>query len=70
MTTSASNERPRAIGVAVGVERAAPAVEDEIVVAAELVDVDDRHVMLARHAAEHLFAAADACRPRTATPTG
>ena len=40
MTTSASNERPRAIGVPVGVERAAAAVEDEIVVAAELVHVE------------------------------
>ena len=41
---------------AVGVEGAAPAVEDEVVVAAELVDVGDRHAVLARHAAEHLFA--------------
>ena len=57
MTTSASNARPRAIGVAVGVECQAAAVEDQVVVAAELIDVHDRHVMLPRHAAEHLFAA-------------
>ncbi len=41
---------------AVGVEGAAAAVEHEIVVAAELIHVGDRHVVLARHAAEHLLA--------------
>ena len=56
ITTSASNERPRAIGHAARVERAAPAVEHQVVVAAELVDVDERHAVLARHAAEHLLA--------------
>ncbi len=39
------------------IERAAPPVEHEVVVAAVLVDVNDRHLALARHRAEHLFAA-------------
>ena len=41
---------------AVGAEHAAAAVEDEIVVAAELVHVGDRQAVLQRHAAQHLFA--------------
>ncbi len=50
--TAAGDRRSR------GVERAAAAVEDEIVVAAELVDVRERHPILQRHAAEHLLAPA------------
>ena len=37
-------------------ERAAAAVENEVVVPAELIDVDDRHAVLGGHAREHLFA--------------
>ena len=41
---------------ALGIERTAPAVEHQVVVAAELIDVDDAHFVAARHAAEHLLA--------------
>ena len=43
---------------AVGAEHAASPVEDEIVIAAELVHVRDRQTMFQRHAAEHLLAPA------------
>ena len=68
-TTSAAKERAARDRRAVAPERAAAAVEDEVVVAAELIHVDDRHAVFARHAAEHLARAADACRPRTAMRT-
>ena len=70
MTTSALERAAAGDRRAVGVERAAAAVEDEVVVAAELVDVDDRHAVLRAPCCRASLRAAGACRPRTATPTG
>ena len=39
------------------IERAAPSIEYQVVVAAELVHVHERHAVLPGHAAQHLLSA-------------
>ena len=53
---SLANARARAISVAVSRERAAAAVEDEVVVAAHLIHIEHRRVVLGCEASEHSFA--------------